>query len=438
MNDRDVLLKGATLLHLDPPKVERADVRVKAGVIEEVGHGLSPAGDERLVDESGALVMPGLVCGHHHLYSALACGMPLPSEPPTSFADMLDKVWWRLDKALDRESVEVSALVGAVQALRSGCTTIIDHHASPSFIDGSLEVMDAAVDGVGLRRVLCYEVTDRGGPEEAKAGQHAHLGMLRAGPTGMSAALVGVHASFTVSDETLSACGRLARDHGVGVHIHVGEAADDRALTKEPLIDRLERCGALLEKSVLAHCVHVAPDELRRIEDAGAFIAHQARSNMNNAVGYAPTARFPVDQTVLGTDGIDGDMLTELKAAYFRAQEAKAGLGPDRFLKMLTTGARLAGELLGVKLGRIAPGYAADLVMLDPLPGPPLSLHNLAAALVFRLSPALVRSVMVGGRFLLKDRVPVHVDESALAIRAERAAVDLWQRMRKLPVKEPV
>ncbi|MDP6934179.1 MAG: amidohydrolase family protein [Myxococcota bacterium] len=174
------------MLHLDPPRVERADIHVEGGRVVELVSPDGPAvaetrADENVVDATGCWVMPGLVCGHHHLYSALACGMPLLSEPPTSFADMLAKVWWRLDEALDAESVLVSGLVGGLGALRSGVTTIVDHHASPSFIEGSLEVLDEALESVGVRRVLCYEVTDRGGPEH-EVHRHARPSRSVVGP----------------------------------------------------------------------------------------------------------------------------------------------------------------------------------------------------------------------------------------------------------------
>ncbi len=425
------LLKGATLLHLDPPRVERADVRVRGQEIVEVGPTLAAGGADVVVELSDRLLMPGLVCGHHHLYSALACGMPFVAEPPVSFADMLAKVWWRLDRALDEEGVRVSGLTGGLAALKVGTTTIIDHHASPSFIEGSLEALDDSLAEIGQRRVLCYEVTDRGGPEKAAAGLRAHEGMLRRGSTPWSSTLVGVHANFTVSDETLQGCATLAREHGSAVHIHVAEAQDDEATTGEPLIARLERCGALLEDSLYAHCVHLSRLELQALERAGVWIAHQARSNMNNAVGYAPLGSFGA-RTLLGTDGIDGDMWSELKTAYFRAQEGNTGASPQRLLEMLAANARYASGRLGVKLGKLAPRYAADLVVLDELPGPPLLTENLAAALVFRLSSAQVRSVMIGGRFTLSDRQHSSLDEKALTSRAERAALDTWERMKGL------
>lgn len=420
-----MLLRGATLLDLDPPGVEGADLRIEDGRITGRG-ALDRRPGEAVEDLAGAWVLPGLVCAHTHLYSALACGMPVPAEPPRDFPDLLRKVWWRLDRALDAESIEVSALVGGVAALRAGVTTLVDHHASPECIGGSLERIDSALGELGLRRVLCYEVTDRNGREGARAGLAAHERLLGQDGGGMRAVMVGAHANFTLSDETLGACVGLAKQAGVGLHLHLAEAPEDARLSGGPLVDRLERLGALLPGSLFAHCVHLSRDELDRIAAAGGWVSHQPRSNMNNAVGHAPLRHFGRN-TALGTDGIGADMLAELQAGFFRANEAGDGWSPARWTEALAAGARFASERLGVALGRLAPGYAADLVVLDPPPGPPLV--DLPAALVFRLSAAAVRHVMVAGTWRLRDRQPVGVDVVALGRRAERVARELWERM---------
>lgn len=427
------LLRDATLLHLDPLGVERCDLRIDQGTIVERGPGLPARPGETVHELGGAWVMPGLVCAHTHLYSALSCGMPMPTEAPTSFADMLAKVWWRMDRALDEESVRLCGQVGGIAALRAGVTTVVDHHASPGFIEGSLEVLDEALGALGLRRVLCYEVTDRGGQPRARAGLEAHRPLLRAGSAdGARAVLVGGHASFTLSDDTLRAMVRLAEEHAVGLHVHVAEAPDDAALTGEPVIPRLARLGALRPGSVFAHGVHLGPDDLRRVEDAGAWLTHQPRSNQNNSVGYASVQHFGAN-VALGTDGIGADMFAELQAAWYQGQEARAGLGPDRWAAALAAGARLAGAALGRTLGRLTPGAAADLLVLDVQPGPPLSAASLGAALVFRLSASAVRHVMIAGRWRLWERRPLGLDPAAVDQAAQAAARALWTRMAALP-----
>jgi cytosine/adenosine deaminase-related metal-dependent hydrolase len=420
-----VILRGGELLHLDPPRVERADIRIQGTEIVEIGADL--AGPD-VKDVSHLQVMPGLVCGHTHLYSALACGMPVRPGTPRDFPDMLARVWWHLDQALDAESIEVSGLVGGLAALRAGVTTVVDHHASPNHILGSLELLDGALDQVGLRRVLAYEVTDRGGPERALAGLKAHEGLLGQ-QDAMRAVMVGAHANFTLSEDTLRRCGELAREAGVGIHIHLAEAEEDQAAVGEDLVERMERLGALVPGSLMAHGVHLDASQLQRLEQAGCWLAHQPRSNMNNAVGHAPLQRFGRD-TLLGTDGIGADMFAEVQAGFFRGNEAGAGWSPERWLQALAAGARFASARLGVTLGRIEPGAQADLVLLRPAVGAPLRTHNLASSFIFMLSSALVEEVLVGGTSRLRAGLPTGLDAGELQVRAASATQALWERMR--------
>lgn len=423
-----MLLRNGLLLGLSPARVQRADLRIVDGSIAEIGPALIPSADDEVVDVAGAWITPGFVCAHTHLYSALSCGMPI-SGTPTSFANLLERIWWRLDTALDLESIEVSGLVGGLVALRAGITTVVDHHASPGCIEGSLGTLDGALQELGQRRVLCYELTDRSGPEGARAGLEEHRALLnRSAPEGYRATMIGAHASFTLTDDTLSAAAALAREAEVGLHIHASEAKDDVELVGESPVARLERLGALLPGTLLAHGVHFTDDDIARARDAGAWISHQPRSNMNNAVGHAPLERFP-EQTLLGTDGIHDDMFAELQCGYFRAAEAGSGWGPQAWLDALSRNATFASRKLGTELGELKPNAAADLVVLDPSPGPPLRSSNLAAAFVFRLSAAQVRHVMVGGSWRLWDRMPTGVDAAALNTRAERVAEALWERI---------
>lgn len=422
------LVQNAVLLHLCPERVERADIAIDGAHIETVAAHIDPDGFDEVTDLRGKWVMPGLCCAHTHLYSALACGMPGPTAPISGFTNMLEQVWWRLDKALDDRSVEVSALVGGVAALRAGVTTLVDHHASPNAIAGSLERIDGALGAVGLRRILCYEVTDRDGPQRALEGINAHRELLQRGATAQSAVMVGAHANFTVGDDTMRACAALAREAGVGLHIHVAEARDDREAVGESLVARMDRLGALRPGSLLAHCVHLDDDELRRIADAGAWVSHQPRSNLNNAVGYAPVGSFG-DRTMLGTDGIGADMFAELQTGWFKAQEQGVPWSPGRWVAALAAAWGFAGAQLGVTLGRLEAGAAADLIVLAPCPGPPLRDSNLAAAMIFRLGAGQVRHAMVAGEWRLWAGDPLGVDANDVDRQAQEAADALWRRM---------
>ncbi len=218
------LCGGTVVVALDPPEVLMCDV-VLAGE-RVVALGTAPSGVRRH-DCRGTLVVPGNVCAHHHLYSALSRGMPFGLSAPRNFTEILQRVWWRLDRALDEASVRASALRGGLDALLAGTTTIVDHHASPNFIDGSLDVIADALAELGVRSVLCYEVTDRDGPERAAAGVAENRRFL-AHPRRLARGMMGAHASFTLSDETLAACADAARAAGAGVHIHVAEDAADQ------------------------------------------------------------------------------------------------------------------------------------------------------------------------------------------------------------------
>lgn len=431
-----VLTGGTIVRSLDPPALEPADVAIdQDGRIASVGAALSVAEN---LDCSGCLVIPGNVCAHHHVYSALARGMPYALDPPRTFVQLLQRVWWRLDRALDLPTIASSAWAAGAEALLSGTTTIIDHHASPNAIEGSLDALDEDLNGLGVRRILCYEVTDRDGSERAAAGLEETSRLLgtapeRLGPARTRRIMVGAHASFTLSEETLRACVALADGFGVGIHIHVAEdAADERDAEARfgcRVIERLAEAGALTDRSLLAHCVHVDEHEVGLIREAGAWVVHNPRSNMNNRVGHAPVAGLG-DRVALGTDGIDGDMFAESKAAYWRAHEADPGISPSWVLARLAVGTALAGRAFGEPLlGRIEPGAPADLVVLDYDPSTPLGADNLAGHWVFGISARNVRDVVVAGRVVVRDRRLLQADTGTARATAQAHAGRLWRKI---------
>jgi len=433
-----MLLTNATLLSLAGSTVERADLRIEKGVITAKAKKLKAEPSEKTLDLSGKFVMPGMVCGHTHLYSALARGMPAPKKTPRNFYEILKYVWWTLDRALDDEAVYYSTLVGALDAVRCGTTTLIDHHASPNFIRGSLGVMGEAFTKVGLRGVLCYEVTDRNGLRGAKLGldeNEAWVGRNR-GP--MFGGLVGAHASFTLSDESLAACADLAEGSGSGVHIHVAEDPCDQAdcTTKygEKLIDRLAEAGVLGPKTILGHCTHLDKASLDMAREAGCWFAHNPRSNMNNAVGYAPV-QWMGKQVALGTDGIGADMFEEVKFAWFKARDGRNGLGIGDVVDFLTGAQSLAGMLLNTRLGLLEPGGAADLIVLDYPTPTAVTAQNLLGHLIFGMSSQFVTDVMVNGKWVVKNRHVVGVDEEKIRAEAQRVAKKVWRKFERLPAK---
>ena len=423
---------GTVLTALDPPRLTQADIVIADGRVAAVGP--APAGIPRR-DCSGCVVIPGNANAHTHLYSALARGMPYRLESPANFLQILQRVWWRLDRALDGETVRASALVGGMDALLSGTTALIDHHASPSAIDGSLDLIADALAEVGIRSVLCYEVTDRDGPERARAGVRENERFLRT-QRPLARGLVGAHASFTLSPETLADCVAIAREFRSGVHIHVAEdlvdERDAEARFRRRVVHRLADTGALNERAILAHCVHVDGAETALILETGAIVAHNARSNMNNAVGRARVGHFG-KRVVLGTDGIGGDMFAESQAAYWRAREDDVFLSMAWPLQRLAAGAALAGRIFGEPLlGRIEPGAPADLTVLQYTPPTPLQDGNVAGHWLFGLSARFVRDVVVAGELVVADRRLTQVDQDEITAAAAGQAQRLWRRLEEI------
>ncbi len=426
-----MILRNGIVATLDPQSVERSDLRIEGGDIVARGPQLRAARGEEVLDLDGALVLPGLVNAHTHLYSALARGMPGPKEPPRDFVEILERVWWRLDRALDEESVHLSGLVGAIEAARSGTTVLFDHHASPSFVRGSLATLRRAVEEVGLRSVLCYETTDRNGLDGRDAGIAENRDFLAGGPAALTRGLVGAHASFTLSDESLDLLGAVVAAGSSSLHVHVAEdrcdVEDGRSRCGAGIVERLRWHGLLGRGALLAHCVHLDAEELRQAQDAGAWLVHCPRSNMNNAVGRAPTAGFR--RAALGTDGLDEDVLAEARAAFLGMRDAGRDDALDAAVRMLAEGHRLAAASFGLPLGRLDAGAPADLLVLDYRPPTPLTADNLSGHLLFGLERSHVRSTMVAGRFVLRDRRITNVDEVVTFARARPAAEALWGRM---------
>jgi len=334
----------------------------------------------------------GLVCAHHHLYSTLARGMPPPPNTPTTFLGVLEQVWWRLDTALDLEMLEWSAKLGALEALEAGCTAIIDHHESPNAIEGSLTVIADACAEVGVRVVASYGVTDRHGADGARRGIDENERFLAAGGRGM----VGVHAAFTCSDDTLAAAAELALRHDVGVHIHVAEGLDDAGA--------VERLAALTTDDwLLIHGVHLADDH--RLSGT---IVHNPRSNMNNSVGYARPARFE-NPVALGTDGIGADMLAEFQLAFVAARADNVTFSPDAAWSWLERGWELVPEARG---DRVRWSYE------------PMTPWHLAYTPTVRAI-----DVDINGEPALRDGVATRIDPVEVRARAAEQAARLHARL---------
>jgi len=394
-------------------------------------------------DAAGQLVLPASICAHTHFYGAFARGMAIPGEPPADFPHILERLWWRLDKALTLEDVRYSALVCLVDALRHGTTTLIDHHASPNSIAGSLDVVAEAVQEVGLRACLCYEVTDRDGPERARAGIAENVRFAKsqiANRKSQIAATFGLHASLTLSDETLADCVAAARDLGLGFHVHV---AEDRADQEDSLhksgqrvVQRLRQAGVLGPRTIAAHCVHVDEREIKLLAETGTWVTHQPRSNMNNAVGVAPVESMlhAGVNVALGNDGFSNQMFAEMKAAYLVHklwQRDPRAMPGDLVMRLAyANNARLVRAFWpDLDLGELRPGAAADLVFLDYHPTTPLTAGNLPWHLLFGVEASAITATVCAGRVLMRDRRLLTLDEEAITARSRELAAQVWKRV---------
>ena len=339
-----------------------------------------------------ASTTPGMVCAHHHLYSTLARGMPAPPTTPTNFLEILEQVWWRLDTALDLEMLEWSAKLGALEALEQGTTVIIDHNESPNAIEGSLSVIADACAEVGIRVVCAYGITDRHGHEGALRGLAENERFIKAGGNG----LVGIHAAFTCTDDSLEAAAGLADELAVGVHVHVAEGEVDRDAT-------FKLQGLSTDDWLLIHAVHLPTDhELR------GTIVHNPRSNLNNAVGYANPARFD-NPVALGTDGIGAAMIESFRLAYVMHRSVDVTASPDRAWKWLEEGWNLAPEAL------------EDEVTWSYEPMDPWHL-----AFTPGVRPM---KVVVGGEIVFEDGGPTKVDAQEIRAKAREQAKRLHARL---------
>ncbi len=392
---------------------------------------------EEQLDARGQLVMPGNICAHTHFYGAYARGMAIPGPAPENFPQILERLWWPLDKALDPETVRLSALVCLVDAIKHGTTTLIDHHASPNCIDGSLDLIAAAVDRAGLRAVLCYEVTDRDGPERAEAGIAENVRFIEASrERARVRGTFGLHASLTLTDETLRRCA-AALPEGAGFHIHVAEHESDQHHSQSKygmrVVHRLREHGILGERTIAAHCVHIDPDELAILIDSKSWITHQPRSNMNNAVGaMAFDEMIRRDARLcLGNDGFSNNMWEDWKAAYLLHKVVHRDPRRANGASLARVAAEHNAALAEVffpeaKLGQIAEGARADLIFVDYHPFTPLSGGNLPWHILFGFEASMVTTTIVDGAVLMRDRALLTLDEAEIAAEALALAPKVW------------
>jgi putative selenium metabolism protein SsnA len=442
MSNRILIHGGPVLTFGSPCRVlEGQAVLLEDGVIRRIAPRAGIQGPfDKVLDARGKVVMPGLVNAHMHYYSTLVRGLG-KAAPSADFQEVLEHLWWRLDRKLSLDDVEVSAEVVLADAVRKGTTTLVDHHASPFAVRGSLDRIASAVKRAGVRSCLCYEVSDRDGAAVAQEGLEENAAFARrcaAERDPQLRALFGLHAAFTLSDATLDRAAALGRELGVGFHVHVAEAASDvrHNLERHGLssVARLKAHGLLAPGSIAAHCVHASDRDQELLAESGAWAVHNPQSNLNNAVGIADVLGLvrrgvPVG---LGTDAMTVNMLEEVRVALW-AQHLRQENPTCAFMEiagaLFQRNPEIASRLWGFPLGTLQEGAAADVLLVDYHAPTPLDDSTVLGHLIFGLSQATVDTTICGGRILMEGKVLANgLDEEALAARSRELAVKLWER----------
>jgi putative selenium metabolism protein SsnA len=447
-----VLITNGVVITMTEPNrvVQNGALLVLDGAITDIG----PAAElearhadlirtQPVLDAQGKVILPGNICAHTHFYGAFARGMAIPGDPPRNFVEVLEKLWWKLDRALDLDGVKYSALVCLVDAIKNGTTTLIDHHASPNAIEGSLDAIADAVITSGLRAALCYEVTDRNGFDGARRGIAENVAFAKSRVTGHRSrvkAALGIHASFTVSNETVDECAKEATALGIPIHIHVAEdiADEDDSLSKYgvPVVERLAMHGALNGKTICAHCIHIGDGEMDMLAQHGAKVTHQPRSNMNNGVGVARVGAM-LERGIcvgLGNDGFSNDAFAEMKACDLlhkvHALDPRA-MGAEKVTHMTyQNNAEIARLFWPEARGVLEVGAPADIILMDYTPFTQLHAGNVPWHMLFGMSGGMVTHTIVGGEVLMADRQLLTLDEAEIAAKAREAADRAWVRVK--------
>jgi putative selenium metabolism protein SsnA len=424
------------------PFIENGEVAFDGPVIREAGRGLRekyPGAD--YIDARGRLVMPGFINAHMHYYSTFARGLSLGGKPATTFGEILSGLWWRLDKTLTLDDVYYSCVGPMIDQIRSGVTSVIDHHASPFAVEGSLFRIAEAAKLFGLRSNLCYEVSDRDGEKIAEAGISENLdfaGFCKAQNDDMIGSLFGMHAQMTIGEKTMERCLRAAEDAGLGFHVHAAEGIEDviDGVSKYGLrvIERLHKRGVLSKKSIAVHCIHITEEEMDLLAESGVAVVHNPQSNMGNAVGVSPILAMLKRGilTGLGTDGYTADMTESLKTAgilHKHASGIPSAAWAEPHLMLFENNKRIMERFIKGKTGTLKKGHYADIIIADYKGPTPVNEHTVNSHIFFGLSGRHVDTTIINGKIIMNERELVGIDEEALLVKSREQARKLWERI---------
>jgi putative selenium metabolism protein SsnA len=435
-----ILIEGGAVVTLGKNSrvINPGAVFIEKGLVKEIGDLKElkqkyTAAD--ILDAKNKVVMPSFVNTHHHFYSTFARGLNIPGDPPANFGEILENMWWKLDDALLAESIYYSSLVPLIESARNGVTAVIDHHESQSYQLGSLDEIKKAVEEVGLKSVLCLGISDRFGKgKEGLEESRRFLGATSENVKGM----VGLHASFTVDEDTLNESVKIADEFDAGIHVHCAEDLSDQKITGEKygksVIRRFKDAGVLNPKSLLVHCIHIDNDEIKTIKESGASVIHNPESNMNNAVGYSKVLDLynkEIDVGI-GTDGMTSSMLGQMRCAFLQARneykDPTVGFMeiPDM---LLNNNPKILKKVAGWDMGTIKEGKPANIATVDYNPATPLNADNFLGHLLFGMSAPVVDSTISEGNIIMRHKQITTVDEEQIYAKARKAAKKVWDRI---------
>ena len=440
-----MIITNGPVITNDPanPFVDNGAVVVQGDSIVAVG----PAAEiraahpgEEMVDVAGRVIMAGLINAHTHAYSAYARGMAV-HQPTRNFTEILENLWWRLDRLLTLEDVELNAATTFIESIRNGVTTVFDHHSSPNAVSGSLQTMADVAGRIGIRTSLCYETSDRDGASVLAAAIEENASFMKRVNTDeqdMVKGLFGLHAAFTLSEESLDAACAAKEGVAGGFHVHVAEGAGDEADSEakygKRIVQRFDDHGMLGPETIAAHCVHANPDELDLLKDRDTTVVHNPHSNMGNAVGVASVVDMLARglRVGLGTDAYTADLLASAQVAKILQSDhlGDPTIGFGQALQLaFVNNPKICAKFFRKDLGVLKAGAYADLIAVDYRPFTPLSAESAGGHILFGMSGSQVNDTMVNGAWVMRDRTILTVDEAAIFARSTQRAPRIWAQM---------
>lgn len=440
-----ILVGNGTVITRDnnTPIIKQGCIAIEGNKIAEVG--LTSKLKEkyrgaRFIDAKGKLIMPGFINAHMHYYSTFARGLSNDSPPAMKFSDILKGLWWRLDKVLTLEDVYYSAIGPMIEQVKCGVTTAVDHHASPYAIRGSLFKIAEAAEYTGIRSNLCYETSDRDGETLAEEGIAENVEFIKYcnnKKDDMLKGMFGLHASMTISDKTLDKCLDAISGLGTGFHVHCAEGIEDLEDSKvkygKGVIERWYDSGALSDKTIAVHCIHISEKEMNMLKEKDAIVVHNPESNMGNAVGASPVPEMFGKGILLGlgTDAYTADMMESYKVGNIIHKHVKGDskVAWVEIPEMLFTNNRkIVERFIDGQVGILKAGALADVIIVDYNPPTEINEGNINGHLLFGISGRFVDTTIVNGRVLMEDRTLVNIDEERIMARSRELAAEVWKR----------